>query len=345
MKIQLLLLALAGVALWAGFASVHAQAPIPRANQGGQPNGQPNRQPSSQPVPDPNRGPASRVYLGVNSQDLAPAAQNTGTSSSTFQRPAPAAKPATNTVAREAGPLKHQTLKAPISAVVGVRGMETNTIRGYGLVTGLGGTGDSGKLVRKFLSADLMIFGIQISENDLSSKNIAAVEVSAELPAGRAAGQKIDVRVSTIGDATSLEGGDLRFCELLDPRLNEVYGTARGPLIVGGFATAGDSGSSKKNHPTVGYLPGGGKVEAMVPTSVINQHGFVMLDAKNGQATFGNMVAVAEAVNRLYPGAAEVDPNGSSVKVAVPKDLPAAITWPTCSPFSSKRSKPTTCRG
>ncbi|MEZ5975006.1 MAG: flagellar basal body P-ring protein FlgI [Planctomycetota bacterium] len=220
--------------------------------------------------------------------------------------------------------LAHKTMLAPISSVVGVRGIEENTIFGFGIVTGLAGTGDSGDLVKEFMSNEMLRFGHQIDPGSLSSKNIAVVRVESEIPSGAKPGQRLDVRVSTLGDATSLTGGNLGLCELFDPTYEIVFATAAGPITVGGFAASGDAGSSTKNHPTVGILPGGGKVEKGVPTQITDEHGYILLDAKKGQSTFGNMVAVAEAVNRLYPKAAEVLPDGSTVKVAVPADLPAS---------------------
>ena len=254
--------------------------------------------------------------LRVNAPNLPGGTVAPGESSANFQRPDRQGGPG---VAR---PLAHRTLRAPISSVVGVRGIEENTIRGFGIVTGLSGSGDSGEVVKQFLASDLLRFGHRIDATVLSSQNVAIVRVNAELPSGAKPGQRIDVRVSTVGDATSLVGGNLDLCELFGPRYEKVYATASGPLTVGGFSAGGEAGTSTKNHTTVALLPSGGKVERAVPTQITNEHGFILLDAKKGQATFGNMVAVAEAVNKLFPNAAEVLPDGSTIKVAVPADLP-----------------------
>ncbi|HPF12647.1 MAG TPA: flagellar basal body P-ring protein FlgI [Planctomycetota bacterium] len=256
------------------------------------------------------------IRLKVDSADLAPQGTTPAPSTSTFQRPVMQPIPTSTR------PLAHKSLRAPIASVVGVRGFEENVIRGYGVVMGLSGTGDSGELVKQFLSNELLRFGHKIDASQLSSKNMAIVRVDANLPAGSKPGQLVDVRVSTVGDATSLQGGNLDFCELFDPRYETVYATAAGPIEVGGFTAKGEGGTSTKNHTTVGFLSGGGKVQREVETAITNEHGFILLDAKKGQATFGNMVAVAEAVNRLYPNAAAVEPDGSTVKVAVPSDLP-----------------------
>ena len=320
---QWLLLAMGLFGLALGYGNVQAQ------ETGQVPAGQSVPQGPRTPAPQvpatevPDKG-GSRLYLGVQSGDLKnpDAGRAVPQSKSTITRPQ--RDPAGNASASGmSGPLSHQTMNAAIKSVVGVRGYEDNTIKGYGVVTGLGGTGDSGTLVKELLSNSLLRYGHQISANDLSSKNVAVVRVSAQLPAGHKAGRKVDVRVSTVGDATSLQGGVLMECELFDPTFNVVYALAEGALNVGGFSTGGDAGGATKNHPTVGLLPGGGKVVRGIPTKVVDEHGYIMLDAKNGQFTFGNMVAVAEAVNRLYPGAARVDADGSTVKVAVPRDLPS----------------------
>lgn len=215
--------------------------------------------------------------------------------------------------------------RAPISSLVAVRGQEDNHVMGIGLVTGLAGTGDSVEAARQLLKNLLLTRNINLDVGALSSKNIAIVRVEADLPAGIKPGRRLDVRVSTIGDAKSLEGGTLAMTELTDITGRTVYMTASGPVTVGGFLAEGDGASAKRNHVTVGLLPGGGKVEREVPTSVVSEHGYIYLDARYGHDTFGNLVRVAEAINGLFPGAAETQPDGKTVKVRVPADLPPKL--------------------
>ncbi len=213
-------------------------------------------------------------------------------------------------------------LSIPIGSVVAVRGQEDNTVFGIGLVTGLAGTGDSVESARRLLSNLLLTRNINLDLGSLSSKNIAVVQVEATLPAGIKPGRRVDVTVSAIGDATSLQGGLLTLTELSDITGRFVYATASGPVTVGGFQASGDGATATKNHVTVGTLPEGGKVEREVPTAIVSDHGFIYLDARLGQDSLGNIVRVTDAVNDLYPQAAEAMADGKTVKVQVPTDLP-----------------------
>ncbi|MFT5048705.1 MAG: flagellar P-ring protein precursor FlgI [Chlamydiales bacterium] len=210
----------------------------------------------------------------------------------------------------------------PVSGLVAVRGQEENFVMGFGLVDGLAGTGDSGELVRQLLRNVLLTQNINVDPQALTSKNIAVVRVEAALPAGLKPGRRVDVRVSTIGDAKSLLGGNLMMTELMDMTGGVVYATAAGPVTVGGFAVEGQGANSVKNHVTVGMMPMGGKIEREIPTHIVSEHGFVYLDLKVGQGSFGNVVGVTDAVNSLYPGAALTMPDGKTIRVTVPGDLP-----------------------
>jgi len=216
----------------------------------------------------------------------------------------------------------HGRIKTPVRSLVAVRGQEANMVTGIGLVTGLAGTGDSGDLAKILLRNMLQTQNMNVDIQALASKNIAVVRVESELFAGIKPGRRVNVRVSTIGDARSLEGGTLTPTELTDMTGQVVYATASGPITVGGFSAEGAGATAKKNHVTVGVMPSGGKVERLVPTQVVSEHGFIYLDSKVGQDTFGNLVKAAEAINGMYPGVATVLPDGKTVRVAVPADLP-----------------------
>ncbi len=214
--------------------------------------------------------------------------------------------------------------RTPVSSLVGVRGMEQNQLTGIGLVTGLAGTGDSGAAAKQLLQNLLLTRSINIDIQALSSKNIAMVQVEATLASGTKPGRAIDVRVSTIADASSLQGGILVMTELTDLMGRDVYVTAAGPLAVGGHLAGGDSATATKNHVVVGTLPGGGKVQREIPTSIVSEHGYIYLDIKAAHSTFGNVVNIAEAINGLYPGLAEVTGDGKSIRVRAPADLPTS---------------------
>lgn len=213
----------------------------------------------------------------------------------------------------------------PISSLAAVRGQEDNTVVGVGLVTGLAGTGDSIDAGKELISNFLRTRNIHLDAAALSSKNVALVQVDCTLPAGIKPGRRVDITVSTIGDAESLVGGTLLFTELTDVTGQTVYVTASGPLTVGGYQAGGQAASAKKNHTTVGTLAGGGKVEREVHTTLVNEHGFIYLDLKTGSDTLGNCVRITEAINALYPKCALTSADGKSIQVAVPADLPEGM--------------------
>lgn len=228
----------------------------------------------------------------------------------------------TRRITAPALPVSVRAVKAPVRTLVTVRGMEENHVMGIGLVTGLAGTGDSGSAARQLLQNLLLTRNINIDLQGLSSKNIAVVRVEGAIPAGLRPGQPIDVRASTIGDATSLDGGTLVMTELTDISGRFVYATASGPVNTGGFSAAGDAATIRRNHPTVATLPGGGKVEREIQTSLVSDHGYLFLDLRTAHDSMGNAVRVAEVANEMYPGVAQVSIDGKSVRVQVPADIP-----------------------
>ena len=213
-------------------------------------------------------------------------------------------------------------IKARVDSLIGVRGREDNVVSGLGLVIGLAGTGDSGQLATRMLNNYLLTHNINMDASVLEPENLAVVHVEASLPAGMKPGQRIDARVSAIGDSTSLHGGNLIQTELFDLAAERVYATVSGPVTVGGYTVAAEAASATKNHPTVGTLPAGAVIQREVPTSVVSEHGYIYLDSRTNHASYGNMVRIAEAINRLYPAMAKVLPDGRTVRVNVPKDLP-----------------------
>ena len=154
---------------------------------------------------------------------------------------------------------------ARIKDVSEVSGVRSNQLVGYGLVVGLAGTGESTPFTDQSFNAMLNNFGIEMPPGTKpKTKNVAAVAVSAELPAFAKQGQKIDITVSSIGSAKSLRGGTLlqTFMKGLD---GKTYAVAQGNLIVGGFSAEGADGSSiVGNTPTVGRVSSGATVEQEV---------------------------------------------------------------------------------
>lgn len=156
-----------------------------------------------------------------------------------------------------------QETRLPIRDLATIEGVRENPLIGYGMVVGLAGTGDRRQTMfsTQTLANILQKMGVQIPAAAVSVKNIAAVFVTASLPPFARPGTQIDVTVSSIGDATSLEGGTLLLAPLYAAD-GQVYGEAQGAVTLGGY-TAGRAGTNSKqvNHPTAGRIPNGGLVE------------------------------------------------------------------------------------
>jgi flagellar P-ring protein precursor FlgI len=152
--------------------------------------------------------------------------------------------------------------------IVDVEGVRDNQLLGYGLVVGLNGSGDSlrnSPFTRQSLEAMLERLGVNTREANLNTRNVAAVMVTANLPPFATGGARIDVTVSALGDADSLEGGVLLATPLMGAD-GEVYVVAQGSVAVGGFSAGGASGSSlTRNIPTAGRIPAGGLIEREIP--------------------------------------------------------------------------------
>ena len=177
-----------------------------------------------------------------------------------------------------------------------VEGNRPNQLVGYGLVVGLAGTGDdqSAKFSSDSVVNMLERLGTNIDTNQLRLRNVAGVIVTAELPAFSAPGQRIDVTVSSMGTAKSLEGGTLLLTPLkgVDRR---VYVVAQGALSVGGFlASAQSGGSVQKNHPTVGRIPAGGLIERGVAVALPG----ASLKINLRRPDFTTSVRIAEAIEK-----------------------------------------------
>ena len=153
---------------------------------------------------------------------------------------------------------------ARIKDITSIGGVRDNQLYGYGLVVGLDGTGDSVKngFTDQTLANMLTRQGLAMKNKTLSLKadNVAAVMVTAKLPPFAKIGTRIDVMVSSIGDADSLLGGTLPMTPLVGAD-GKVYVSAQGPLVIGGFSAGGSSAKTTKNHTTVGRIPNGASVE------------------------------------------------------------------------------------
>ena len=147
-----------------------------------------------------------------------------------------------------------------IKDVASFEGVRENQIVGYGLVVGLDGSGDKGNATMQSIANLLQRMGLTVNPNDIKAKNTASVMVTATLPPFPKPGTRIDVLVSTIGDAKSLQGGTLLLTPLKGPN-GKVYALAQGAVSIGGFVGGGGGTKVQKNHPTTGRVPEGGTVE------------------------------------------------------------------------------------
>jgi flagellar P-ring protein precursor FlgI len=202
-----------------------------------------------------------------------------------------------------------------IKDVAKLQGVRSNQLVGYGLVVGLAGTGDSNKSTFTIQSIVNMLktFGVTVSAAQLQPKNAAAVMVTAQLPPFVKPGDTIDITVSSMGDAKSLQGGTLLQTPL-KAATGAVYAVGQGPLSVGGFSVGGGGASQQKNFPTVGTIPGGAIVERDVPTQ-FEASGNIVLVLNRPDFTTANRIS--EAVDRRF-GPISRARDAGSVTVQVP---------------------------
>lgn len=184
---------------------------------------------------------------------------------------------------------------ARVKDIADVAGVRENALVGYGLVIGLSGTGDkTGTLFTvQSLTSMLTRMGITADSTKVKVKNVAAVMVTAKLPPFAKPGAGIDVTISSMGDATTLQGGTLLLTPLKGPD-QVVYAVAQGEVSVGGFVGGGEKDTVQKNHPTVARIAGGGIVERTVPTSFADKESitFMLRDPD-----FTTAIRLADAIN------------------------------------------------
>ena len=152
-----------------------------------------------------------------------------------------------------------------IKDVVDVEGARVNQLSGIGIVMGLAGTGDKSPMAAQMMKNMLQQYGVTVDEKAVRSKNVAVVSLTADLPPYARPGQAIDLNVSTMGDAKSLQGGMLLQAPLKAADGN-IYAVAQGPVLVGGYTASGSAATTTKNVPTTGRIPNGAIVERDVPT-------------------------------------------------------------------------------
>lgn len=196
-----------------------------------------------------------------------------------------------------------------------INGARTNQLIGYGLVTGLAGTGDKSNTIftNQSLANMLETMGIRVDPKSTKVNNVAAVMVTCNLPPFARIGSKVDVTVSSIGDAKSIEGGVLVTTPLKGVD-GQVYAMAQGSMVVGGFLASGQGASVQKNHPTVGRIVNGATIEREV-ISEDYKGSQVMIALK--MPDFTNARRIADRINETFGGAAHAKDAGT-VNVTIP---------------------------
>ena len=188
-----------------------------------------------------------------------------------------------------------------IKDIVTVDGVRSNQLVGYGLVVGLNGTGDglrNSPFTEQSLQSMLDRMGVNVRKVSPKTRNVAAVIVTAELPAFIGRGSRIDVTVSSLGDATSLVGGSLIMTPLAGPD-NEIYAVAQGPVAVSGFTAGGAAETVTQNVPTSARIPNGAHVERE-PPSRFSEERNLALELRNPD--FGTAVRISDAINAYTLG-------------------------------------------
>jgi len=206
---------------------------------------------------------------------------------------------------------------ARLKDVASFSGVRTNQLVGYGLVVGLGGTGDKRGSDFTIQSIWNMLdkMGVRVDKKTLRPANVAAVMVTAQMPATARPGTKLDVTVSSLGDASSLLGGVL----LMTPMKGvdgEIYGLAQGPVAVGGFSASGAAASATKNVTTVATIPGGANVERAVPFDFNGQRD---LTINLGYPDFTTAMAIVQKINQALGGGFARASDASTIKLDIPE--------------------------
>lgn len=208
------------------------------------------------------------------------------------------------------------TSEVRVKDVARIAGVRDNPLVGYGLVFGLAGSGDSprNRATLQSVANTLRGFGVNVELGDLSSRNVAAVIVTAKLPAFAEPGQQLDVQVASSGDARSLTGGTLMLAPMNGPD-GRVYAIAQGAISVGGYQFEAITASVQKNHPTVGWIPAGATVEQRSPLGVSGDGG--SLSVLLNEPDFTNAQRIASAIGSALPQARVTAEHAGKISVSL----------------------------
>ena len=224
---------------------------------------------------------------------------------------------ATSTIAAPRGSVSGERIKD----IANIRGVRANQLFGYGLVVGLNRTGDSQQVrfAAQTVASLLARLNVRISPQGLLLRNIATVMVTAELPPFAKNGNRIDVLVSSMGDAKSLSGGTL-IATAMRGHDGQIYAMAQGALSVGGYSISGGGGNSKiKNHPTVARVPSGAIIEREIPFSIKDND---LLKWQLNESDFTTAVRVAQEINYHFGKEIAAAEDSRTVTVRIPENEP-----------------------
>lgn len=217
-----------------------------------------------------------------------------------------------------AGLAEANAIGVRLKDLVMIAGARDNQLVGFGLVTGIAGEGDKNPTYTLQAIANMLLrFGINLPASTLSSKNVAAVLVTADIPPFAKPGTRLDVHVSAMGDAKTLQGGVLLQTPLLGAD-GKVYAVAQGPLSIGGFlgGVSGAGGSTvQKNHPTTAQIIGGALVEKEIPATIVQEN---VIELLLRQPDFTSAARIAAAINEKFTNSAQAV-DMCSVRVIMPE--------------------------
>jgi flagellar P-ring protein precursor FlgI len=218
---------------------------------------------------------------------------------------------------------------ARIKDVATIEGIRDNQLIGYGIVVGLRGTGDSSQTVFPYqtLISTLERMGVNLPQGQatasLQLRNMAAVFIAATLPPFARPGNKIDVTVSSAGDARSIEGGLLLMTPLYGPD-GQIYAQAQGPVVLGGYSEQANGNSRSVNHPTTGLIPSGAIVERAVTLDLDHMRKLSLL---LNDPDFRTAELVASSINKTlaHEAAHAVDSRRIEITAAPSDDIPELL--------------------
>ncbi len=200
-----------------------------------------------------------------------------------------------------------------------LRGARSNVLQGVGLIVGLAGTGDSKSTpwTQSLIANYMSRWGTTVDQSQVKANNIAAVMVTAEMPAFVAPGTKLDITISSSGDSKSLEGGVLLptiLTSMSDPQTPIC--TAYGSVSIGGFNASGGANSVRKNHPTTGTISGGATVEKSVPTQFLFEGNVMYFDLDTPDFTTAERAS--KVIQEAFPEWIATAQDGASIKIVLP---------------------------